>query len=380
MGKKFLILMMIVAVIYTTFISRLNGQQVVTLNWPAIEMKAINPSIKVGEPLILELKYVFSTPRLAQNSEEILKSYNHGDVGIRFYIKNSKGENTLCQISAPEFPCKDGKGLIYTGYVNLFFFMDTSEKAKLLFSEQGKYTVTIFAEQESLKEMLGDKAPKPLVVDVKPAGEQEKKALSILTGEFDLLILESPDSDMKLTEYPDAMERFKQVVEQCPDTMLAKMAAARLGIERVKELEKKYGSEESLEKYRKTDIKDPLVESTNMYLKLAYQLPDEFPVRENVLYGLIQIDYINGNATNIFSFCDELAAKYPQGRYGKNALKNKGYIKEFIEKRPDLFIAEATQPQEKKPLGVALPITGAAVAAIVIAGLVLFSRKKKQEN
>lgn len=365
----------------------------------SVEVSSPQKTIRIGEPLFVMLTCRFKEQQKDPDTVDVYPSFSHQcDILIEFKDEDKKWMNTLLaehpdadlslipgneknikwyplhlKGKIPEsLHIQDKDGLEYGAY---FLVLYNPYKKGVIFDKPGKYKISGFSNEYTNKVVLSN------TIEINVASESLPKDCVLPDPNYCDFLMGNRDILNNKPEYSSKVfSFFGNIIKKCPDTMLAKMAAARLGIERVKELEKKYGSEESLEKYRKTEIKDPLVELTNMYLNLAYQLPDEFPVRENVLYGLIQIDYINGNATNIFSFCDELAAKYPQGRYGKSALKNKGYIKEFIEKRPDLFIAEATQPQEKKPLGVALPIAGAAVAVILIAGLVLFSRKKKQEN
>ena len=362
----------------------------------SVEVNSPQKTIRIGEPLFVMLTCRFKEQQKYPDTIDVYPSFSHQcDILIEFKDEDEKWMNIFLaehpdtdfslipgnEKSIKWYPLhlkgkiteslevQDKDGLVYGTY---FLALYNPYKKGVIFDKPGKYKISGFSYEYNNNKVVSN------TIEINVASESLPNDCVLPDPNYCDFLMGNRDILNNKPEYSSKMFSFLgNIIKKCPDTILAKMAAARLGIERVKDLEKKYGSEESLEKYRKTEIKDPLVESTNMYLDLAYQLPDNFPIRENVLYGLIQIDYINGNATNIFSFCDELAAKYPQGRYGKSALKNKGYIKEFIEKRPDLFIAEATQPQAKKPLGIALPIAGAAVAAIVIAGLILFSRKKK---
>ena len=341
-------------------------------NEPKLEIKAYSSQIKVGEPLILEIRVIHNKPNISSETGEIITSSGISSPHLIITKKGKEEEikyeyDSILNKPLPVFD-KENKGLEYAG--TFIAFYDQNKKG-LLFNEPGEYSCRL----ESTRDKLESNT---IEINVKSAPKQDKKALSILTGEFDLFILGYPDSNIELTEFPGVVDRFKQVIEQCPDTILAKMAAARLGIENTKNFEDKYSDNSTfIEQYRKGEIKDPLIESAKKYLSMAYGLPDEIPIRETAIYNLATFELFDGKTTKAFSIYDELATKYPEGKYGKKALRDKKDSQEFIEMHPDLFIAEETQHRGKKPLGVALPIAGAAVAVIVIAGLVLFSRKKK---
>ncbi|MBN2590210.1 MAG: hypothetical protein JXA96_10145 [Sedimentisphaerales bacterium] len=370
MKKLNVISKIVIIVLYLIDIQSINAQN---SDRPTEELIAVNPTIKVGEPIIIEYKFTYSNPQLDPSSNKTMQGLSRSDAAECVAIKDNQGRYYIKELTI--YPtvrtCRDNKGLVYSSYFTLFYNKKTK---KLIFDKPGVYTID-YPDRERDNTMF-----KPATIEVKPASEQEKKALSILTGESDLLILGLDSEYIKFESYPETegmMERFKMVVEQCPDTMIAKMAAARLGIEETKEFEEKYGDEQSLEQYKNGEIEEPLFEPAQKHLNLAYQLPYGIPIREVALDGLTRVEYLNGNSTRLISLLDELITKYPQGKYGKRAIRGKQYIQEFIEKRPDLFVAEATQPQKKTTLGIALPIAGAAVAVIAIAGLILFSRKKK---
>jgi hypothetical protein len=345
-----------------------------------LEIKAYSSEIKVGEPLILNIHVTSLRPNINPKTGKIATS---GGIYESFLIVTKKGKKEEIKyeydpILHKPLPIvsKDKNGLEYFGS---FIVIYDQTKKSLLFNEPGTYSCRLEDRAKTVSSNV-------IEINVKPASKLEKKALSILTGEYDLPILVWSSGEMDLKNAPEVkgiLDRFKQVVEQCGDTMLAKMAAAILGIEETQELENKYpNGEKFLEQYRKGEIKEPLMELANKHLSMAYQLPDGFPIRDAVLEGLAKIEYLNGNSTKVLSLFDELATKYPEGKYGKRALRNKKDTQEFIDSHPDLFVQEPEPSQETKPkpLGVVLPIAGAAAAGIVIAGLLIFLRKKNPKT
>jgi hypothetical protein len=159
--------------------------------------------------------------------------------------------------------------------------------------------------------------------------------------------------------------RFQKVVDECDSILIAKMAAARLGIEEVEKLENKYPDGiKFMEQYRKGEIKEPLLEQAHLHLLKAYDLPDEFPIRETVLSRLVSTETFKGSYE-----------KYPNGEYGRRAERDKEDFKVLMERYP-----KEVKEVAKKPLGVVLPAAAAVIAGVIIAGFVLFFRKKQKST
>jgi hypothetical protein len=57
-------------------------------------------------------------------------------------------------------------------------------------------------------------------------------------------------------------------------------------------------------------------------------LPDELPIREEVLKELSIAEFVKGNHEKAFLLLDELGNKYPKGEHGRKASKGK---QELIE-------------------------------------------------
>ncbi len=350
----------------------LNAISTESQNRPVEELIAVNPVIKIGEPLIIELKYTFPFPRRENNSNKIQQTVSLGDAHGSVYIKDGNDENIGFEIAHPSpLICRDNKGLIYSNYFIIFSNRDTK---KLMFNKPGTYIIE-FDNQEQLDNAMN----KPTTVEVKSASEQEKKALSLLTGKDDLMILVRDNYRGIETKYPGVIDRYKKVVEQCPDTMISKLAATCIGMVLYNDYEEQRIFLNINEQYKLKTIAKEAME----YLEKGLELPDEFPIREDILYMLTESEIEVGEKkySKAIAYLEELSEKYPYGRWGKSALSGIEEIKTMMANDPNW--ANRVQAKEnekeqspKKPLGVALPITGAAVAVIAIASLVFFSRKK----
>jgi hypothetical protein len=327
-----------------------------------IEIHALDPNVKVCEPLLINIIYKYQNPKTSMDNGEIVKQSKHKDLWLKV-TRRGETEVTKYEIWPVTLFDISGKGIEYSGWTMILW----GELKKIfIFNEPGSYNCRIAPANDKVNSNT-------IEINILPPTEQEKQAIKIIKNYHDLRFIEFGGENN-----PDIVSRLEQIVEQCRDTMIAKMAAARLGIEETKEFENKYSESGTfIEKYRKGEIKDPLIESAKKYLSIAYELPDEIPIREIAIYNLATFELFDGKPTKAFSIYDELAVKYPQGKYGKQALRDKKDSQEFIESYPDLFVVEQESSQATKPLGVALPITGAAVAVIVIAGVVMFLRKKK---
>jgi hypothetical protein len=342
-----------------------------------IEIKAFSSEIKVGEPLILEIHVTCKTPNINSKTGEIITS---GGISAPYLFVSKKGQKeeikyeskyTILNKPLPVFD-KGKKGLEYTG--SFIAFYDQNKKG-LLFNEPGVYSCRL----ESIRDKIESNT---IEINVKPASKQEQKALSILTAEFDLAILEA-DEHVPLKDFPGALERFKQVVEQCPDTMLAKMDAAQLGLNYFEEFHQKHPSFEKFKaEYQTGKIQEPLFEQSLKYLSIGAEVPDEFPIRQAVLGNLSSVEFMKSNLKQAFSLITELATKYPNSEYGKKAIiEQKEQIPRLKESYPDWDFAEPNQLQSNKLLSDALP-TAIVVGAVVIlaaGGILLYKKKTKSQ-
>jgi hypothetical protein len=332
-----------------------------------IEIQALNSQIKISEPLLLNITYKYQNPKVSMDNEEIVKQLKLKDLYLKVTRKDET-EETKYEIWPVTLFDTSGKGIEYSGWTMILW----GELDRIfIFNEPGSFNCRVAPANDKVNSNT-------IEINVLPPTNQEKKAISIIKDYHDMRFIEFGGEST-----PEKISRLEKVVKECGNTMIAQMAAARLGIENTKNFENKYSENGSfIEQYRKGEIKDPLIDSAKKYLSIAYELPDGVPIRETAIYNLATFELFDGKTSKAFSIYDELAAKYPQGKYGKQAVRDKKDSQEFIDSHPDLF-AQETKPSletKPKPLGVVLPIAGAAAAGIVIAGLLIFLRKKNPKT
>jgi len=328
-----------------------------------IEISSKNTAIQVGDPLIFKLMYRYEESMTQLATEKIKESLLH-----RAYLKIEHQDGNLLTDRFPIYPMEltlqDKQGLEYSGQL---VFLNHPGENRLLFPVPGTYTVTVRGYT---------KTSNPLHITVNPLSKLQKRALSLLSDPNDFHFLEygsHEDPEQRI----ERVSHLKQVVDQCQGTLLAKWAAARLGLEYFDQFHKKHPSFEKFKsKHEQGQIQEPLFDQAHRYLVGGTTLPDEFQIREKVLYELSVTEYLKDNYEKAFSLLDELGAKYPKGKYGKKASSGKAELQELQERE----LGQSTQP----PLGqassyVALPVVVAAVVASIVL-IVLFCVFKKRTS
>lgn len=288
-----------------------------------IEISSKHKHINVGQPLILRLTYGFEQPQLAARSGELLTSMSpKANVQVKRDDKEifKPGHWYLGQY---DLHLQDNKGLTYSGYSILFY---DSAKNGLIFDTPGIYTISIRITREMIS--------KPLEITVKPASQSEKKVLSLLSDPNDYAFL-SYGGYKHLQKRPERISQLKQVIDQFESNVLAQMGAARLGLEYFQQFHVKHPSFQKFKALRnKNKVKEPLFKQAHKYLTIGANLPDEFPIREDILRQLGRIEYMDGNDTKALSLIDELIIKYPKGKYGRKATKWKEELLELQKRQP----------------------------------------------
>jgi hypothetical protein len=334
-----------------------------------VEIKAYSSEITIGEPLILEISISSLAPAINPKTGEIPVK---GEIPAPYLWVTKKGQKeeirqdlTLAGRPLNVFDYKK-KGLEYIGWVLVFY---NEAKKGLLFNELGTYNCRL----ENTRYKIESNA---IEINVKPASSQEQKALSILTGELDLAIL-GADGEVSLDtkETSGCKERFQQVVEQCPDTMLAKMAAFHVGTKLADESET-----QRHEQNPNLPSAEHLRNEAAKYFEMVLKLPDAFSIREKILYGLSEKEYHDKNYAKAISYLQELSDKYPYGEHAKSALSGIEEIKRDMAKDPNWAnrINNIQKTQGIKPIGVVLPAAvGLAVVVLAAGGILLYKKKSK---
>ncbi len=326
-----------------------------------VEINAIKKQVKYGDPIFVNLKLRFETPRVSKETGKP-SPYIRCD-GLAFQVQHrSEDEASMLPFRMlPRFKLHDRKGLEYTTNVKIFCDLYQEKKKlikKIIFDKPGAYTLTIFGAKRQGSNTLD------ILVEPSSLGE---KALSLLADPKDFAFLMGG-----IYKSPERISHLQQVVRQCKGTLLAKWCAARLGLEYFKEFQKKHTSLEKFKaKHEQGQIQEPLFDQAHKYLSAGYELPDEFPIRDSVLGHLAETKFVDGNYKKAISLVDELRAKYPHGEYGRKA---RGWKEDLVELQEG-ELAQTSQPQVRSRRHV-LPVLLVVAAGISLIGYLLLLRKK----
>jgi hypothetical protein len=230
----------------------------------------------------------------------------HGE-SVRFSDADGIGYYTL-----PVFPLmpivQDTKGLTYVTYCLLFSNHLKQEKDPPpfppLFDTAGVYRIAICESRRVVSNRLA--------LEVKPATQGKER---ILTPFDYFCILDDHISSDKDNPRPEVLSRLKRFADRPERTLLHRWAAARLGLEYYREAEMK--REQARQEQR--ELPTSVWENAKQYLAIGLELPDDFPLREKILRELAEREGLDKNYSKAFSYLNELATKYPYGRWGKSA-------------------------------------------------------------
>jgi hypothetical protein len=278
-----------------------------------------NSKIKVGEPLVLYVTYNFEKPLIHSKSGKVRPSLRYDNLLLKL---EGKTNETSKLIYVPEiyFFLEDTQGLIYKGEVFIWY---NPKELNLAFDSEGSYLISLLANEKLESNVLS--------IDVIAPLAEEKKAVSMLSNPDDFVFLLHGVCERE--QKTERIAKLEQVIKQCEGTTLAKWSAGRLGLEYFKEFHKK---NPSFVKFRykkvKENLKDSLFDQADLYLNKAITLPDEFPIRAEVLDRLVTIEYIKGNYEKVNSLIDEAALKYPHSKLGKGNQEAKEELKRVKEK------------------------------------------------
>jgi len=226
-----------------------------------------------------------------------------------------------------------------------------------------------------LKLTSGKVSSNILNIKAEPSGEAEKRALELLSDPNCYNLLD--DGKVLSGAVAERRQHLEGVFNQCADTLIGKWAGARVGIELVEELGRKYSpGEEFMRAYRKGEVKEPLVKRAYNCLSAGLDLPDGFPIREEVLLNMVNVEIIKGDYQRCVTYANELGLKYPAGRFGSKAAELLSDIERLKVEEPregsEANVTENVTGRDKHRnrhiLGV---LGGAGVIAVVIAGLVV---------
>jgi len=294
-----------------------------------VQILSKNNEIRVGKPYIVRLTVNLASPNVKPDTKKVLPNWIQGGF---FKITCLTDEpNSFVKLKA--FPLSlsimDQKGTKYGASFTLFYGHGAK---KLLFDEPGKYSVQFVLSRSELSNTLD--------LAVNESTRNGIKALALLSDPDDYLLLEFGGLDFDRDEKLESISHLQQVTAQFSNTLLAKWCAARLGIEYFKDFQKKHPSIKKFKAGLENDgIKEPLYQKACEYLTTGAQLPDEFPIREEVLWNLCSIEHIRGNFDKAISLLDELSVSAESSQARKKALRHKAELlklkKQASEKQGD---------------------------------------------
>lgn len=268
-----------------------------------MQIAAPRKRVSVGEPLVIELRYRFTEPRVRRGTQEPETSVKRRYLWIT--IQPGKDQKVQAYPIPPErLYLQDKEGLKYAGFLEAFY--DRSYN-KLYLDKPGTYIVNV----QDVKK-LGI----PVEITVDPASPSSAKAITVL--------LNARDSFTHLFFGRDATEKTKRAIEQVADTLgdtwLGGMACARLGTESYDAFRRKHRDLEKFRALREAGKgTEPLFDNARKYLAKALSLPDTSKIREKLLYYSVIVEYVAGNSQKAIGLAGELGKKYPAGNYGRGS-------------------------------------------------------------
>ena len=326
----------------------------------SIEISTAQKQTEYGSPIVLSLRLVYQQPQMWRVTGKTRQVVSLDSLDLQ--VQQSETEETrLFRLWKTVFHLQGTKGLEYTGKVVLWCHVH-EERGKLIkrmiFDKPGAYTFSVMDAKKRSSNTLD------ILMEPSDLGQ---KALSLLTDPKDIAFLIGG-----VYKSPESVSRLEEVVNQCEGILLAKWAASRLGLEYFQEFHKKHPSfKDFKEQWEQGGIKEPLFSRASEYLAKGAGLPDEFPIRENVVAKLVNIEFMDGNYEKAFSLLDELRTKYPDGEYGRKAAGGKEELIELQRRE----LAQASQPRVRGWSGLLTLFLVIAAGIFLIAYLLVLKKK-----
>jgi len=275
----------------------------------SVQIRPAREKIEYGDPVILKIDVALENPYISPYTGKPSEIYNLD--GLRLAIENTKTHRSSIFIFRlpVRFRSQNDTGRGYsTDEVILWDLYKERKKliANLIFDSPGTYRLTLKRKNKEISNTVD------VVVEPSELGE---RALSLLAEPNDLVFLVGG-----LFKSPQTVSALKEVGRQCEGTVLAKWAAARLGLTYLEEFRQESPSfDKARELYEKGKLANESFKWACQYLAKGTRLPDEFPLRSEVLAKLVELQYISKDYQYAINLLTELETKYPKSRYGKKA-------------------------------------------------------------
>jgi hypothetical protein len=177
-----------------------------------IEVSVKQNAIRVGEPLIMELRMIWDEPLMGQDSNRPLNRVHHS---ASVLIRNAVSKEEICKYRL--FPPSDLRidGIEGLRYKGTFVILYDYGKKRLCFGEPGTYELEVRA---------WTKTSNISKVKVEPASKVEAKAISLLSDPncYALLL----DFYGNEGDKEALLKRVKLVADECEDSTLGKWCAS----------------------------------------------------------------------------------------------------------------------------------------------------------
>lgn len=305
----------------------------------SVEIIPLKATIQIGEPLFIKVIYKFEKPCRDVETGDI---YHHihcnafplvevkgcdkdwlSNYPDAVLIKPEEGGTEyypLPQMYPSSISILDDDGLVYGDFYAIF---NNPYKKGAIFDHLGTYRLCIITDNKIFSN----------IIELKVNSGMAKKecVLSDTNGYMFLMGIEK-----KIFKDPKYRSKIisdlKILAEQCSDSnsILAKWAAARVGLE--------YYMDDELEKVKarreKKEVRKDIFEQAIKYLSIAAELPDDFAIRQEVLYRLAEIEGEKHNYSKALFYIDELRTKYPKTKYGRYADGHKNEVLKLQKQGP----------------------------------------------
>ena len=329
---------------------------------PSVEISTATKSLSYGDPLTIDVYLTFEEPQMSRFTDGVATVVKVDWLDLQVKKEDSQDVTLLpCRMSLKLTP-RDLEGLRYG--IAVVIWCDVRKEPsgwiqKMVFDKPGTYKLTYVKD--------GEEVSNSIKIKVKSSSLGEK-GLSLMSPE-DRVYLRGG-----VYKSPKTMSKLEEVVRKCKGTVLAQMAAARLGLDYFGEFERKRPDTQNfLTEYRQGKANEPLFMNACKYLAIGAQLPARFPIREKVLWVLAGNEVVKNNYEKAFSLLDDLGKNFPQGEHGERASSAKEDLEQFREQELAMApIANATPSSKSYTLW----IIGSGVVVIAAVLLVWKSRRR----
>jgi len=321
-----------------------------------ILLEAPRCRIRVGEPLLVKLTYVWAEPFMRPDSNRPVSwVFPYATLHIR--REDAQDRHPSYRRDDDALRLEDKQGLVYSRHFIIFGELFDG-KWFSFFERPGTYSLVAEGYM---------KKSDTLSIEVQPPSASEKRALSLLTDPKAYRLLTELE-DFTVSGWSEPLAQLKTVADECGDTILGKWCSARVGLEYYERFGHKHWNIETFSaEYHQGKVRDANFENACHYLAQALALPDEFAVRERALYAKVGTEIGGRNYEDALAHTKELAEKYPDGTYGQLAERRIRHISKLQEKQTPV---PEEKPQRTRGRGVLGVVVG-GIAGAIAAGIVL---------